>query len=97
MEAYVFFHNWKSIGCIHEFFFAFHVLHFDKCNGILFCIKIQKLKFVFKLTTYSIGCATPVTVLFPIEIPEVQIVSVAEAKSSKKVRTAPLTPICKGL
>ena len=51
MEASVFFHNWKSIGCIHEIFFAFYVLHFDKCNGIFFVLKFKKLKFVFEIPT----------------------------------------------
>ena len=48
MEAHVFFHSWKSIGRIYEFF-ALHVPNFDKYNGVFFLIKTQNLKFLFEI------------------------------------------------
>ena len=46
MRLYDFVHNPKSIGCIHGFF-ALYIQHFDKCNGVFFCIETPNLDFVF--------------------------------------------------
>ena len=55
MGAYVFFYNWKSIGCIHNFFLhctyytllltndtlTLLVLHIDKYNGVFFVLQFN--------------------------------------------------------
>ena len=48
MEAYVFFHNWKSIGCIHKkFCIVLRTLsRIEWCN---FCIENLNLEFVFAI------------------------------------------------
>ena len=56
MEAYVFFHNWKSIsiGCIHNFFLhsTYYTLT-NVINGIFFVLKFKSWNLCLKYLQYA--------------------------------------------